>query len=103
VQALQRYERQETAEARFVRGLDKCVVKITHLLNGCVSVRAQGMTPQDLQRRYTYQREVEMAYAADLPLVLELHAALAAAEVDLYQQLCARAPSAAGPAAGPRR
>lgn len=92
VEALQRYERQDSREARFVRGLDKCIVKITHLLNGCVTVRAQGMTPAELRRRYAHQRSVEMVYAADLPLVLELHAALADAEVDLYQQSCAPRP-----------
>lgn len=96
VEALQRYERQESREARFVRGLDKCVVKITHLLNGCVTVRGQGMTPAELRQRYAHQRTVEMAYAADLPLVLELHAALADTEVDIYEQICARDPVAAG-------
>src|SRR5689334_19330112 len=37
------YEAQVLPEARFVRGLDKVLPKIVHLLDGCTGLREQGM------------------------------------------------------------
>lgn len=52
---LQEYEAQRTTEARMVRYLDKALPKITHLLNGCAAVKAQGITPEDLHRLHVEQ------------------------------------------------
>ncbi len=38
-ETLDRYERQEDAEAQFIRVLDKVLPKLTHLLNGCAAAK----------------------------------------------------------------
>jgi len=45
---LERYEEQEEPEARLVRYLDKVLPKITHMFNGCITVKAMGRSRQDL-------------------------------------------------------
>jgi putative hydrolase of HD superfamily len=80
------YERQDTPEARFVRALDKLMPKLTHLRNNCRTLHQHGTTVAELAARYTHQREDELAsYAADFPVLLALHAELAARVVALYR------------------
>ena len=70
------YEDGASSEARFVRMLDKVLPKITHLLNGAVTITAEGMTREQLIARYEAQgRELEQ-YADQFPEVEELRRAL---------------------------
>lgn len=45
---LERYEKQEEPEARFVRGVDKILPELTHLLNRFATPRSKGVTPNEL-------------------------------------------------------
>jgi putative hydrolases of HD superfamily len=70
------YETQTAPEARFIKALDKLAPKFTHLLNGAVTVRREGMSTAELTARYAAQAEELQAYAADFPALLELRAVL---------------------------
>lgn len=78
------YENQVVGEARFVRALDKLLPKVTHILNGCRTLREQGMEPAELRARYDLQVEELRAYAADFPIVFDLRADLVGRVLDLY-------------------
>lgn len=75
-QTIAEYERQQWREARFVRALDKLLPKLTHLLNDGVTLRAEGMSVDELAARYTAQRAELLEYAADFPVLMDLHAEL---------------------------
>lgn len=49
------YERQECAEARFVRYVDKLAPKLTHILNGGQALRALGMTRAEVMQSHRRQ------------------------------------------------
>ncbi len=70
------YEARLDREARFVKALDKLLPKITHLCNGAVTIRQQGMSTAELAVRYETQIGELEAYAADFPELFELRAAL---------------------------
>jgi putative hydrolase of HD superfamily len=70
------YEARVTPEARFVKALDKLLPKITHLLNGAVTIRKQGMSRAELATRYETQIAELEVYAADFPELFELRAVL---------------------------
>jgi putative hydrolase of HD superfamily len=70
------YELRRTPEARYVKALDKLLPKITHLLNGCVTVRQQGMDVDALSARYATQLMELAGYAGDFPPLFELRAEL---------------------------
>jgi putative hydrolases of HD superfamily len=78
------YERQVQPEARFVRAVDKLMPKLTHLLNGCASLRQQGMTLAELQARYDLQEHELFTYAADFPLLLDLRKELVGRMIAVY-------------------
>lgn len=70
------YESQSTPEARYVKFVDKVMPKITHLLNGGVTIARQGMTRDELVTRYERQG-IELArYAEEFPLVEHLRRTL---------------------------
>jgi putative hydrolases of HD superfamily len=84
------YECLVTPEARFVKALDKLLPKITHLLNGAVTIREQGMSRDELAARYETQVDELMVYAADFPELFALRAELVAlvmARIDNEQLL----------------
>lgn len=74
--AIVAYENLDTPEARFVKFLDKLMPKITHLLNGAVTVARQGMTRDQLVARYELQGRELAGYAAEFPEVEQLRRAL---------------------------
>jgi 5'-deoxynucleotidase YfbR-like HD superfamily hydrolase len=70
------YEARATAEARFVKALDKLLPKITHILNGAVTIHKQGVSRSELTARYEAQIGELKAYAADFPELFELRRVL---------------------------
>jgi 5'-deoxynucleotidase YfbR-like HD superfamily hydrolase len=70
------YEDRADPEARFVKALDKLLPKITHILNGAVTIRKQGMGIEELAERYESQIGELQEYAADFPALFELRAVL---------------------------
>lgn len=53
--AIDHYRRQDTAEARFVRYLDKVLPKLTHALNGCAAAKGASMPLVELRERHQAQ------------------------------------------------
>lgn len=84
-QTIAEYERQQWREARFVRALDKLMPKLTHLLNGGVTLRAEGMGVEELRARYDLQEQELLAYAADFPALMDLRAELVGRVLAAYK------------------
>lgn len=78
------YESRTTAEARFVKAMDKLLPKITHILNGAATIHAQGMSRDELAARYTAQVGELRAYADDFPPLFDLRAQLVAQVLALF-------------------
>lgn len=78
------YEEQAYREARFVRALDKLLPKLTHILNACTTLRAQGVGVAELRARYELQERELLAYAADFPVLMDLRAELVDRVLALY-------------------
>lgn len=70
------YELRQTPEARYVKAMDKLLPKITHILNDCLTVRAQGMDSAALADRYEAQLLDLKGYAADFPPLFDLRGEL---------------------------
>jgi putative hydrolase of HD superfamily len=68
-----RYERQTDPEARFVKAVDKLVVKMVHLIDRCAGIHAERVSAQEFADMAATQRETLGAYAGDFPGLLGLH------------------------------
>lgn len=55
IKGIEAYERQDSVEARLVKVLDKAMPRLTHLLNGCATVREHGMNRTGLEARIESQ------------------------------------------------
>lgn len=71
-----RYEQQAESEARFVKAVDKLVVKFVHLIDRCTGIRDESVTAEEFATMAATQRETLAGYAGDFPGLLELHAVL---------------------------
>lgn len=67
------YEGLALPEARFVKALDKLMPKITHMLNGAIVIRDQGMSRAELAARLDAQVIEMKEYAAEFPALFELY------------------------------
>lgn len=76
------YQLQDTPEAVFVWAVDKIMPKITHILNGCVSVLAEGMTAAELAVRYEKQIAQLRERAGQFPYLIDLYQILVGREID---------------------
>lgn len=81
---LQQYEAQVLPEARFVRGVDKILPKCVHLLDGCVGLREQALTPEDLIEVFERQRIDMEGYVGEFAELLMLRAELVDRTVALH-------------------
>lgn len=75
--AISTYETQHVPEARFVRGVDKILPKIVHLLDGCVGLVDRGITSTDMAQICATQRQAMAGYVGEFTDVLALHATVA--------------------------
>ncbi len=66
------YEALDTIEARFVKGLDKLMPEITHILNNGKYIRQINMTQEELITGYDKQISEMKKYSHDLPEVIKL-------------------------------
>jgi 5'-deoxynucleotidase YfbR-like HD superfamily hydrolase len=71
-----RYERQGEPEARFVKAVDKLVVKLVHLIDRCAGIREENVSAGEFVAMAATQRVALADYAGDFPGLLELHAVL---------------------------
>lgn len=69
VRTIREYEFQRCAEARWVKALDKCAPKLTHLLNDSRAIAAQGVSYPEVIARVEGQIE---RIGADLPEARQL-------------------------------
>lgn len=70
------YEAQVLPEARFVRGLDKLLPKIVHLLDGGTGLREQGIDRAELTEVFDRQREDMTRYVGEFTALMDLRAEL---------------------------
>jgi 5'-deoxynucleotidase YfbR-like HD superfamily hydrolase len=71
------YEAKALPEARFVKALDKLLPKVTHMLNGAVTIQKQGMSRADLAARLGAEVGEIKTYADDFPELFDVYAVLA--------------------------
>jgi putative hydrolases of HD superfamily len=87
--ALIDYAAQATPESRFVRAVDKCLPKLTHILNDCAVLRKQGMGQEEfLQRIGVEQRDAIATYAGEFRCVMDFHAQLVFDVARLLPEQC---------------
>ncbi len=68
-----RYESLDTKEARFVKTVDKCTPKLTHILNKGVCFKNKNLARDDMWHEYqTMVREVEVRYGKEFPELIAL-------------------------------
>lgn len=77
-----RYEGQDCAEARFVRGVDKVLPKAVHLLDGCAGLREHGMGRAELAGVLEAQRADMAGYVGEFAELMALRAELAGRVLD---------------------
>jgi 5'-deoxynucleotidase YfbR-like HD superfamily hydrolase len=76
------YEAQQVPEARFVRGLDKIMPKIVHLLDGCVGLTDRRIGRTELADLFQSQRRDMAGYVGEFAELLALHGTLADQVID---------------------
>ncbi len=70
---IREYERLDTKEARFVKTVDKCMTKMTHILNGGVYFKNKGMPREEMWNNYQdIVRGAEIKFGAEFPEVIAL-------------------------------
>lgn len=82
------YEKQILPEARFVRGLDKCMPKIVHLLDGCAGLREEGMGAQELAAVFERQEADMRRYVGEFTELMDLWAELVSRTVAVHAATC---------------
>jgi putative hydrolase of HD superfamily len=73
---IESYERQDTAEARFVRAFDKSLPKIVHLLDHMVGLREFGITRDELETTLANQTIDVARYAGEFGMLMEIRVEL---------------------------
>lgn len=76
---IQHYEAKSTPEARFVYALDKCLPKLTHLLNRGAVLALEGASKEELTLTYKAQAESLAPYFDEFPILGRLYNSLAEA------------------------
>lgn len=85
IDLIDRYEAQDDPASRAVRYLDKIMPKLTHLLNGCRSVKESNMSCSELIQRHTKQGiKLRMQYP-EFDMLAELFDAACAASEEAYK------------------
>ena len=79
------YEEQILPEARFVRGLDKCLPKIVHLLDGAAGLREEHMGSAELAGVFSRQQADMAAYVGEFTELMDLRAELVGRVVALVR------------------
>ncbi len=70
---IEKYESLNTREARFVKTVDKCMTKITHILNGGTYFKNRGLSKDEMWSDYqTMVRDAEVKYGKEFPEIIAL-------------------------------
>lgn len=95
------YEALTVREARWVKAVDKVAVKVTHILNRCAAPRQEGMTVDELRRRYDAQYDEVFGpggYDADFPALALVYRELVDQELALFAEATDGTAATLGPA-----
>lgn len=98
---LERYERQEEPEARFVRATDKFLPRIIHAGDRCKGLHEIGMTTTELAASMRDTATSVAAYAAEFPALLAVGEELAARTLAIHAEGVAASELGTCPASGP--
>jgi hypothetical protein len=79
---LRRYEHQQLPEARFVRGVDKILPKLVHLIDRCTGLLEQGISRAELVGAFNHQRHTMNGYVGEFAELMELWEELACRVLD---------------------
>jgi 5'-deoxynucleotidase YfbR-like HD superfamily hydrolase len=72
VYTLRNYEEQRLPEARFVRGVDKIMPKLVHLLDRCTGLIEQGISRAELADVFAKQREDMTGYVGEFQALMDI-------------------------------
>jgi 5'-deoxynucleotidase YfbR-like HD superfamily hydrolase len=86
---LRLYEQQQLPEARFVRGADKILPKIVHLLDGCAGLREHGIDAAELADVFERQEADMRRYAGEFAELMALREELVNRTVALHEAVTA--------------
>lgn len=68
-----KYEALDSKEARFVKTVDKCMTKVTHILNQGAYFKSRNMSKDEMWDNYQEMvRKAEVAYGKEFPEVIAL-------------------------------
>jgi 5'-deoxynucleotidase YfbR-like HD superfamily hydrolase len=70
------YEEQQLPEARYVRGVDKILPKVVHILDGCAGLIDHGMGSAELEEVFSQQEADMAAYVGEFAELMALRAEL---------------------------
>lgn len=73
---LRTYENQQLPEARFVRGVDKVLPKLVHLLDHCTGLVEQGMSRAELADVFERQRDAMDSYVGEFGALMDVRGEL---------------------------
>ena len=85
-ETIEKYERLDTKEARFVKVFDKILPKLTVILNNAKAINDKKLaTREGATKTFDLQRESIKRLAYDMPELVELWESLIAKELDLIK------------------
>ncbi len=74
---IQEYESLDTEEAKFIKTLDKCMPKITHVLNGGTALKPTFKTKQEAEKYFEDQNtKIKKSYGSNHKILINLHTQL---------------------------
>lgn len=81
------YEEQQSPEARYVRGVDKVLPKVVHVLDGCAGLIDHGVDSTELTAVFDQQEADMRAYVGEFVELMDLRAELVGRTIRLRRTL----------------
>lgn len=69
---IERYEKLDTKEARFVKTVDKLMTRVTHILNYGAYFKGRGFDHEQMWKHYEVTRVADIRYGKEFPEVIAL-------------------------------
>jgi putative hydrolase of HD superfamily len=84
-ETIERYERLDTKEARFIKVLDKIMPKLTVVLNNAASINKRHIQRSEVEKTFDLQRGKVKQWANDMPELVDLWEYFVVKELDLIK------------------
>ncbi len=84
-ETIDKYERLDTKEARFVKVLDKIMPKLTVVLNNAASINNRSIPRSEVEKTFDFQRVRVREWAYDMPELVDLWEYFVTKELDLIK------------------